>query len=490
MPSSLLCETVTGRSTPDLLAARDAATGGDMVELRLDGVAALDVAAALRGRRLPVIATCRPIWEGGRYEGSETARAAILERALALGAEYVDIEWRALNGAHADAFRRILSHAPARIVVSSHDFEGVPADLHARARDMRASGAGVVKIAVAATRLSDTLPLIDVARAGNTVVIGMGDAGVPTRLLAARYGSKWTYAGNGVAPGQMPARRMVHDLRFRAVGPATRLFGVISTNAMHSISPSMHNAAFEAADLDAVYVPLRAADFGDFLTFAETLGIEGASVTIPFKLDALNAAAHTDDLTRRVGAANTLRRFDDGWEATNTDVAGFLAPLDDAFGRPLKGARAAVIGAGGSARAVVVALVERGCRVTVHARRADQAAALQSLGALAGEWPVAAGGWDLLVNCTPLGGASWRDESPVPRQSLTGALVYDLTYGPDESRLVRDARAAGCAAIDGLPMLVAQAERQFEWWTGQPPEPDVMRNAAYGRLQASVTAPR
>jgi len=313
-------------------------------------------------------------------------------------------------------------------------------------------------------------------------VIAMGDAGVPSRLLASRYGSVWSYAGNGVAPGQIPARRMIEDFLFRRVGPATRLFGVVSTNALHSFSPVMHNAALCAAGIDGVYIPLRAADFDDFLAFAAALGIDGASVTIPYKGDALRAASSADDLTRTVGAANTIRRSDGGWEATNTDVGGFLAPLESAYGA-LDGIRASVLGAGGAARAVVVALQSRGAVVTVHARRSEQARELvQALGVNAGEWPPAAESWDLLVNCTPLGGAGGRGESPLPGGPFDGTLVYDLTYGELDTPLIREAREAGRLTLDGLPMLIAQAERQFEWWTGQRPQPGVMKAAVYKRI--------
>jgi 3-dehydroquinate dehydratase / shikimate dehydrogenase len=509
---SLLCETVTADSMPALLAARDAATVGDMIELRLDGVAGVDVGGALAGRRCPVVVTCRPVWEGGRFDGSEEERRRILERAFACGAEYVDVEWRA-------GFRDLVTAHRARAVLSSHDFDGVPTDLDDRVADMRASGAATVKLAVTPRRLSEMLPLAAIGRTGDAVVIGMGEAGLPSRLLAAKFGSRWTFAGNAVAPGQIPASRMLDEFRYRAIGAATRLFGVISTNAMHSVSPALHNAAFAAAGIDAAYVPLRAADFADFLEFADGLGIEGASVTIPFKLDALRAAQRADELTRHVGAANTLRRIrgDDSagsarttsrsvrlrsgrpeqsrgtqgpgprpggdWEATNTDIAGFLDPLEAAFGGPLDGQRAAVMGAGGSARAVIVALQSRGAHVTLHARRPEQAReAAAALGIDAGGWPVPAGSWDLLVNCTPLGGAAQRDVSPLPGGPFDGRLVYDLTYGPGNSALVREARAAGCLALDGLPMLIAQAERQFEWWTGQRPAAGVMRAAAHQRL--------
>jgi 3-dehydroquinate dehydratase/shikimate dehydrogenase len=486
MSRALLCETVTGRSMAELLTARDGAIDGDMIELRLDGVEDLDVAAALSGRRRPAIVTCRPEWEGGRFDGSEETRRDILARALELGAEFVDVEWKALRGCQ-PGFGDLLDRDERRIVVSSHDFEGVPPDLEERARDMRASGARTIKLAVTARRLVDLLPLRQIACAGDAVVIGMGDVGVPSRLLATRFGSRWTYAGRGVAPGQIPAARMLGEFRFSLVSLATRLFGVVSSNAMHSLSPVMHNAAFAAAGLDAAYVPLQPADFGDFLEFAAAMGLEGASVTIPFKRDALRAAASADELTRQVGAANTLRRIESsGWQATNTDVDGFLEPLESTLGS-LAGLRFAVLGAGGSARAVIVALRSRGAHATVHARRREQAEEVtSSLGASVGRWPVPPGSWDVLVNCTPLGGAPRREESPLSGGPFTGRLVYDLTYGPGESALLRQAREAGCATLDGLPMLIAQAGRQFEWWTGQKPAAGVMRAAAHARLGIST----
>ena len=468
----------------DLRAARDAAVA-DVVELRLDGVRDLDVGGALAGRSKPVVATCRPEWEGGQFTGSEEERHRILSAALDHGAEFVDVEWATLHGVHRSDFGDVVNRAPSRIVLSSHDFQGVPSDLEARARDMRGHGTALIKIAVMPETLRQTLPLLDIGRAGDAIVIGMGAAGVPTRLLAARFGSRWSYAGNGIAPGQIPAARMLSQFRFHDVGPATRIFGVVSSSALHSFSPLMHNAAIAASGIDAIYVPLQTTEFADFDEFASALGIEGVSVTIPFKGDALRAAATADDLTRRVGAANTLRRAGDRWEATNTDVAGFLAPLEAVFGAPLEGARAAVIGGGGSARAVAVALLSRGVHVTVHTRRREQAQAVADsvvgpanpgLHLQVGAWPVPEG-WDLLVNCTPLGSSTMRDESPLPGGPFRGRLVYDLTYSAGESRLLRDAREAGCRTLDGLPMLIAQAERQFEWWTGQPPVSGVMRTA-------------
>ena len=459
----------------ELRAARDAVTRADMVELRLDGVEDVDVAGALAGRARQVILTCRPTWEGGRFDGSEERRHSILREALDGGAEYVDVEWRA-------GFADLIARDPRRVVLSSHDFQRVPEDLAARATAMRQTGARTIKVAIPAARLSDALALLPIAACGDGVVVAMGDAGLPSRLLASRFGSRWTYAGDAIAPGQIPASRMLDEFRFHEVMPTTDIYGVVSHNVMHSMSPRMHNAAFRAAELDAVYLPLRAADFDDFLMFADAMKVAGASVTIPFKLDALRAAGNADALARAVGAANTLRRSAGGWEATNTDVQGFLDPLDAVYPGSLKGARAAVLGAGGAARAVAIALVSRGVEVSIHARREEQAAEVSATSrAGVGKWPPPAGSWDLLVNCTPLGGPAARNESPLPGGPFTGRMVYDLTYGGSESPLLREARTAGCLTLDGLPMLVTQAERQFEWWTGRRPAEGVMKAAVADR---------
>src|SRR5206468_6737555 len=190
----LLCVTVTGATTAELRRQRDAVVDGDLVELRLDTVSDPDVAGALADRRRPAIVTCRPAWEGGQFRGSEEERRRLLTEALALGAEYVDVEWRA----HFDDL--IAASGGRRIVLSAHDFDMVPIDLTARVHAMKSTGAEVVKLAVKTTRLTDCLPLLDIASPrdgrGGLVLIGMGEYGLATRVLAERFGSMWTYAGS------------------------------------------------------------------------------------------------------------------------------------------------------------------------------------------------------------------------------------------------------------------------------------------------------
>jgi 3-dehydroquinate dehydratase / shikimate dehydrogenase len=481
MRPTKLCVTVTGATTAELRAHRDQVQDADLVEVRVDTVADPSAAGALAGRKKPVIVTCRPTSEGGHFKGSEEERRAILSEALALGAEYVDLEW---NGACVDLMERT---GGRRVIVSHHDFAGVPADLGGLAHAMLSSGAEIVKLAITAHGLRDCLTLRAIGK--NTRVpmslIAMGEPGVPSRVLAGWMGSCWTYAGDGAAPGQIPAKRIQEEFRFRQIGARTAVYGVLGRPVTHSVSPSMHNAAFRAADVDAVYLPLAASDYEDFAVFAEAAGLAGVSVTAPFKVNAFERADECDPVSRRIQSVNTLRRSGNKWLGCNTDVIGFLAPLESAM--RLRGVRAAVLGAGGAARSVTVALASAGVKVSLAARRIDQARAVAALtGAQVVEWPPDPSSWDLLVNATPVGTAPNADYSPLPDDYRfpSGKLVYDLVYNPPQTRLLEAAQRAGCRTLGGLDMLVAQAQAQFEWWTGRRPADRVMRDAALARLQA------
>ena len=483
-----LCVTIGAPTIAALRERRDsAAREADLVELRLDTVADPDVAGALAGRRCPVIVTCRASWEGGYYRGSEESRLRLLHEAWLAGADYVDVEFAALDSAPWVAAAR-----GERVIVSSHHFEGVPDDLAGRHRALCASGAAVAKLAVTApglrdcTRLAALSPRAD----GRQVLLAMGAPGLVTRIAPGRFHSAWTYAGEGWAPGQLPAWRLRDEFRFGQISDRAALYGVAARPSGHSLSPVMHNAAFQAAGLDAVYVPLEALDAADLFEFADALDLQGASVTIPFKTDVLRHC-EPDQLARETGAVNTLVRRNGQWLGCNTDIAGLLAPL---AGRvDLTNLRVTILGAGGASRAAALAFTKAGAQVTICARRSEQAADVASaIGTRVAGFPPSRGSWDLLVNTTPVGMHPDIDATPCPRSVLDGQLVYDLIYNPPLTRLLREAGEAGLATLGGLDMLVAQAEAQFEIWTGQPAAPDVMRRAAEQRLRtlsAPVSAP-
>ena len=479
MAKPLLCVTVTAATTAELRQRRDLASAdADLVELRLDTVSDPDVAGALAGRRKPAIVTCRPTWEGGHFDGSEEERQALLAQAMTLGAEYVDVEWRA-------RFDRLIAQDPTRVVLSMHDFDGLPADLLSRHHAMQATGAQVLKLAVRPHSLSECIPLLDLGaqsgRSGRLVLLGMGDYGLSTRVVPNRFGSAWTYAGDLGAVGQLGAATMLRELNFRGLSDNTQLYGVVGGSVGHSVSPSMHNAAFRALRFDAVYIPLPAKSADDFIAFGKAVGISGASVTIPHKVSLFERLDEVYAGARRIGAINTIRVEGGRWVGNNTDAGGFLEPLQERLS--LEGLRASVLGAGGAARAVADALAWCHCQVRIHARDRSRAEAVAMLtSAAAGPWPPEPGSWDLLINCTPLGQFPNQDQTPVPVEAITGRYVYDLVYNPPATRLVQEAASVGCLTLGGLEMLVAQAQEQFRWWTGARAPAGVMRDAAMKRL--------
>jgi 3-dehydroquinate dehydratase/shikimate dehydrogenase len=482
-----VCVTVTASTVAELRRRRDAvAADADLVELRLDHLDHPEPAAAapaMDGRLRPVIVTCRPEWEGGRFSGSEDVRRQVLEAAATAGAEFVDVEARA---AFAPDFIR--TRRGRGIVLSAHLFGDPPANLEGLFAAMQSTGAEVVKLAIEARTLADARRLFALADSSagqedSHVLIAMGDAGVATRVMAGRLRNRWTYAGDGVAPGQLPPERLLHEFHFRSIHADAAVYGVTGNPVSHSLSPAMHNAGFAALGLNAVYVPLQAADAADFVRFARELPISGASITAPFKVALMSSVDEIEPLARRVGAINTVIVRNGRWIGANTDVHGFLAPLAGRIA--LKGIRATVLGAGGAARGVAIALADQGAQVAISARKGAAAREIAELaGGEVGTFPPRPGSWDVLVNTTPAGSLSCP-ENPIAGTPLDGEIVFDLVYVPAETRLLADARAQGCLTIGGLEMLVAQAERQFELWTGEPPPHGLFAEAAAARTSVA-----
>jgi 3-dehydroquinate dehydratase/shikimate dehydrogenase len=484
MPRPLVCATVTGRDTAELRARRDAVEGADLVEVRIDSACDPDVDGAIGGRNLPVVVTCRRADEGGWFCGGEQARGALLLAALERGADYVDLEW-------AHGFDDVVRSRRGRnIVLSLHDFAGCPADLESRVDAMAALEPEVLKVAVTVSRLAECGRLAALAArhpGRRLVLVAMGEAGLATRILPGQFGSCWTYAGDGIAPGQIDLARLHREFRFRRIGPRTELYGVAGRPVAHSLSPAIHNAAFEQLGLDAAYIPLAAADVDDLFDGVRALDVAGVSVTAPFKVDVMGRLASLDDDARLAGAVNTLVRDGGGWRGHNTDLDGFLAGC---AGIELRGRRVAVLGTGGAARAVALAAHRSGAAVTCYGRDRQKAEALASaVGVGAGRRPVPAGSWDVLVNATPVGTHPDAERSAFPESVYDGEVAYDLVYNPSRTRFLQDASAGGCRTIGGLDMLVAQAGRQIELWTGVRPHPAPMREAAEWKLSHQAECP-
>jgi 3-dehydroquinate dehydratase / shikimate dehydrogenase len=469
---SQLCITVIGKTAEAIRRARAAAEAdADLVELRLDSMARPDAAAALDGRCKPAIVTCRPLREGGMFDGPEEERLRVLDEAHARGAEFVDLEWDAV---HAPVMQ---ARGGRGVILSRHVFDCTPRNAAAILDHLRGQGAEIAKLAATAERIADLRTLLHAVRPGpSSILIGMGAGGTATRVLASRYGSRWTYAGDRVAPGQIPASRLIDEFRFRRIKADAAIYGVLGRPVTHSLSPAMHNAGFAALGLNAVYVPFETRDLEELRPFASELGLRGLSVTIPFKQDVMPLVDELAPAAEAAGAVNTIAIRQGRWIGSNTDADGFLEPLR-ARRLDFRALRVVILGAGGAARGVGLALAREGAHVAISARRADAAEQVaRAIGGQTTAWPPPARWWDLLVNATPVGS---RAVPGTPFEGpFDGRLVYDLVYEPDPTDLMTRAGRAGLEVIGGLAMLVAQAERQFEIWTGQRPPAGLFAEAA------------
>jgi len=459
----------------------------DLTEVRLDAMREVDLDRLLDHPPCPVIVTCRPKREGGLYEGPEDNRLRMLRQAARLGARYIDVEH--------DALSRLGDVPPEQVIASYHNHRETPDDLQAIHRRLTESGAGAVKVAVTARHILDTVPVLRLLRRATvpTIALSMGERGLLTRVLAPRFGSLLTYAADDVgpeaAPGQIPLGQMRDLYRADRIGPTTEVYGVVGDPVAHSLSPQIHNTAFAEVGYDAVYLPLWVeGDPAAFVQAMREFDVGGYSVTIPHKQAVMPAADEIEPIARRIGAVNTLQRRADGsLLATNTDWTAGMAAIEAVVGRGwLRGRGALLVGAGGVGRAMAFGLAERGAHVTLTDLDPGRATALaeETGGATCPLNEIADRPCDILLNCTPVGMHPKTDASPVPAGMLReGLVVYDAVYNPRQTRLLREAREAGCRTVSGLDHFVRQAVEQFELWTGRPAPAEKMQQVVVEALE-------
>jgi 3-dehydroquinate dehydratase/shikimate dehydrogenase len=384
-----------------------------------------------------------------------------------------------------------------RTICSYHDFAGVPGDLEKIYDGMSATPARLLKIAVQADDATDCLPVFRLLeraqREGREMIaIAMGPAGIATRILGPSRGSFLTYGSlddeSATAPGQLTAGDLRQLYRLERIDSQTEIIGLIGLPVGHSISPHIHNAAFAAAEVNAVYIPFEVRDAPRFLRrmvrpAAREIDwkLRGLSVTAPHKTVVTDCLDWIEPAAKEIGAVNTILVRDDELRGYNTDAAGFILPLRDRYGS-LKSARCAIIGAGGAARAALWGLRKESAQVVLFAR--DVAETKPVAEAFGLECQPLTGatfdGFDIVVNATPLGTAGeCQNETAATADQLRGVrLAYDLVYNPLKTRFQREARIAGCETVSGIEMLVAQAAEQFKLWTGRQPDLAIMREAA------------
>lgn len=525
-------------------ARRAAAKGARLVEWRCDLLAEESIEPAAAVIRdlvaecpVPSIVTIRPTWEGGLYGGGESERISLIE-AVGIGdgaPRYLDLELDAYRTSRNRRQKILLAvdhdaqvrEVASRLVLSTHDFEGRPSDLLQRVAAMSAESAcAVMKVAWKARSIRDNLEAFDLLaeRTKPSVVLCMGEFGLASRVLAPKFGGLFTFAslerGRESAPGQPTIDELRGLYRFDAIGPATKVYGVVGWPVGHSRSPAFHNAAFAATGHDGVHLPLPVppdwehfkASIGSFVDHPR-LDFAGASVTIPHKEHCIRFVRERGGavgaLAQALGAANTLVAEAGRVACANTDAPALVASLAAAFGRDdgrLEGLRVAILGAGGVARAAAGGVALAGGHAVLFNRSAERADALVAdlgrgldafdpsrldaaeampiaarLGSVAAGRPdaIACNCFHAFVNCTPLGMTGGPDPEANPIEALAeiggadadalrydGLVVLDTVYAPERTPLLREAAERGATTVSGLAMFRGQAERQFRRWTG------------------------
>ncbi len=492
----LICVPITETKAEAFLnAIEEAAKTADIIELRLDyltdkdPVYLLKVLSIKREQfRKPFILTYRPREQGGQKDLTIVDRRNF---------------WRKFNGwdlvAYADIELDMVQRLEQaelpipwhKVICSQHNFDETPANLHEIYERIARTPAAIVKIATKANRIADCLPLFDLMQRGEkpVIILGMGLPGIATRILALSRGALLTFGalqrGAESASGQPTAIELRELYRAHQLTKHSEIYGVIGNPIGHSRSPLIHNAALKAIGRDAVYLPLEVDDAAAFIrdfvhpkTKKLDWNLRGLSVTIPHKLSVMPHLDFISPAAQAVGAVNTIIVKGDELHGDNTDVIGAMKPLEELL--DVKGARAAIIGAGGAARAICYGLQQRGTKVTIYARDVHKAQTLaDEFNANAAAISAFHGNADIVINCTPVGMQGHnQNASPIQGDALQNVrLVYDLIYNPQETQLLKEAKAAGCQTLGGMAMLLGQAAEQFRLWTGEEAPLDVMWRA-------------
>lgn len=512
MNNGKLCISISAETVDGLIEKiRRAEAAADVIEIRFDHISEseLDPGSESAFREVlsrifrmksktPWIVTFRPDEQGGHRGLSLAERESFWKTVPPT--EYRDVE--------EDVISAVGNETRSSLICSHHEFASVPTDIDAIYGRLAAAGSGVIKIAYMANDITDTIPIWHLLRRANSenkkiIPIAMGDAGKYTRILGLAHGAFLTYAamaaGGETAPGQVTAEDLSDVYRVKQHVEDTHVFGVIGDPISQSLSPYMHNSAFAEARIDAVFVPLLVKDIGEFMrrmVRTETREVElnfgGFSVTMPHKQSIMPHLDVITPMAAAIGAVNTVRIQDGKLVGYNTDVHGFIAPLDQEFGN-VKDARVAVLGAGGAARAVIYALKQDDADVTIFARDPAKGEALANeFEVRSARMPESDSGdtpkfpdFDILVDTTPTG-----MKEPLENVALFTAaelrglkLVYDLVTKPNDTPIIREARYAGIPTLGGVQMLVAQGARQFEIWTDTAAPIEIMRTAVSARLK-------
>jgi 3-dehydroquinate dehydratase / shikimate dehydrogenase len=477
---------ITGPTMSDALAqvaisARDA----DAFEFRCDLIRDPHLDALLRATKKPCIVTYRPEWEGGEYKGPERDRLLSLQEALNAGADYVDIELRAFRQfvslAHPDLKKLIVSHHMAKItaVQASRLY-----------RRLHKTGAGIIKMAYVADDAWQMIHAADFLRCARrdhrkAIAIAMGEHGEASRILYRVLGGWGTFAasgtGAGSAPGQLTVRTMKSLYRSDRLNRSTRVFGVVGNPVRHSRGIFLHNAVFHRARLNAVYCNFPVVDLGRFMT-SLARRFHGFSVTVPHKEAMMRHVHKITPRVKAIGALNTIVRRKQEWFGENTDAGAALDAIEERT--RVRGKRVLIVGAGGTARALVYETVIRGGGVTITNRTPGRARRLaREFGAVAIPFDeIRLQEYDIVMHATSVGMWPNINHDPLADLNMSGLVVFDAIFNPPMTAMLHHAERDGASVVSGIEMFLRQAVGQDALYVRVRPELRFLRRVLQQHL--------
>jgi 3-dehydroquinate dehydratase/shikimate dehydrogenase len=436
----------------------------DAVELRLDLSAHVDldlVRSFLESSS--VMLTLRKASQGGKFQGSESEREALIERLLALEPPFFDLEYD-MNPKFLHETTK--KHPKTKFIISYHNFQETPADLERIYRSMRGYAAFGYKIAVRARSSNDALKmLLFVKNHPKTSAICMGEKGEFARALGPVAGNLIDYAclnaEEKTGPGQLTVSELIDIYRYPSLNRHTSIYGLIGDPVEKSPGHIYHNGVFQKRGVNAVYVKMivKPEELSEFIPLAHAIGIRGLSVTIPLKEKVLPFLDEVDPTAKKIGAINTLLFKNGRIIGTNTDGLGALDAIEKKG--LVHGKKVVLLGAGGAARAIAFEAKARGADVWVLNRTIQRAKELAAdMGCEAGGLDEVPDNYDILINCSP-------DPMPIdPGKIGPNTLAMDVVYHPRETEFLREASLKGCLIVYGEEMFLNQAARQTAFWIG------------------------
>ena len=477
-----ICLSLMPRKFDQLPGSFRKGTAVDLFEIRLDYLIDVDFAALRKMTSKPLIVTRRAQAESGSSQSSFNQQIEMFRNALKYGVDYLDVEWQ--------QSARILPELPReshqQIILSHHTETREYTALVKTLEQMLQIPAGIYKLIFTAEELNDNftaLRLIRFARKKGVsfVIHAMSEAGIPSRLIGALRGNRWTYAaldaGHRTAPGQLTLSEINREYFLKEKTAQTRIIGLSGYPVQQSVGYKLHNrllhllrkeaAASRQSVQDFLYLNFPAPDFDSFWQQWSKV-IDGLSVTLPHKSKITGRLSGVDAYTRRSGVCNTAVKQNGNWQGFNTDVLAITELLRPFAGQLHRGVL--IIGSGATARSALTALQQIEVeRIFIGARNASAGETLScQFGCRFVPLPeVASLEVSGVVQTTPVGMFPDTDAlAPGTEVLRPGMVVLDVVYNPPVTRFLQEAKTRGCLILSGEEMFLLQAAKQFEIFSG------------------------